>query len=356
MSNVSLRERLKQKNENIDASLKHDGRAITDPQGRDDGRTLKKNFRDYGDDDVKNDRATKMRYGLQGFLWAPYNKGKGEERDLDNRPSFWTYVATCLWILIACTVIGFIYTYVVDRGLGNLTADTFAQGFIFATVLSLISGAFMMVSFSPLLRTQVSFSSIITRIGTRDLGLFPALGFMAVVVLGYMCGGWATQAVGMVSVDFSNATLAEPSILPNPFPHAQANAGHWLYWLGGSLILTFYVFFQKFYNGHDQNSDVNREKRNVRSIVISQVIQFVCVMAFRPNRLFYMDSGIYLSALTAARFANLSGTGVLDWAFYVFVPIASALTALLFYWGVNAAIYSSNYVLNKVGSKYQYDY
>ena len=325
--------------ENVDATYESDGVGPLS-QKEYTGHDTYKNVSRIKDDQI--------RYGWQTFLFAPANRPAGTTSE--SAPSAWSYVLAFLWTMIACLVSGFIYIYIVDRGLAAAPADNFMQGVVFALISSLLAMVFMSFSVSPHLKTHISFGALMSQVGTFDLGLVTALAFAVVQFAGFALGGLAMQTL-IITSNLGNATGT--CVLPNP---TDDYAGYWLYWFGPMFAIMFYTFARKFYSKEVDQTPKEVAKRNSKAILVFGALTFLFTMVFRPSDNFYMDGGMYFAALVACKGlgGNFAQTRVVDWAYYIFVPIASVAGAMIMYWVLKLLTAGSdNYNEKRISSEYK---
>jgi len=281
-----------------------------------------------GDDEPFQGRGTLSKMSSQTgdafetFLWAPWNKPKSEA------PSPSSTIVSLLWTFIMCLVYGTIFTLVNDQLLlaAAPATDTFMQAIILGVVSAATYWLTMSLSWHPLLKTQVGFGTAFALVGTFDMGILTFLLVGLFQLTGYAAGGAVAQALGLVSL----------ANTPTIMPPATTTAGLVMYWFAGMMIITSYIFIQKF----AQKSKINnvndpeaRYERDQRAILVSAIAIFGMTVAFRPLGLYFFDGGLFVSAWAAApTLADSIVNGVVDWGFYTFIPLTQAAGAILLYY------------------------
>lgn len=327
MNNTKVRLR------NVDAPANHDGPGIN-PDDRD---------KYYANPKIG---GQPMAGFWQTFFFAPWHYPRGQGNLTS--PSLWTSLFALVLTFISALTYGWVFTTALDQALAS-GADILNQAFVLGLVSALMFVLTMEWTWEPLLRTHVNFGISFAMIGTSDLGLLPWLVVAAFMMGGFAAAGGIVSALGLAS--------AGPNFV---MPTATVN-GHWLYWFSGSMIIFSYIFLSKFFPKDeiglsDNDFDVARRRRNRirRSTVYAGIAIFAFTMAFRNLGLYYFDAGLYVTGWAATGVSNVAGTGVTDWAFYLFVPLASAATAVLLYYVVQLATYGSDVWDSKIRAKVEF--
>ncbi|MDB9801159.1 hypothetical protein OAB94_02155 [Flavobacteriaceae bacterium] len=275
------------------------------------------------------DRLTKfkdeqMQFGVQSALWGPYNRS--------DSPSAATTITALVLNFVLCLVYGLVFTILLHEIL-KAGPDEFLQSFILACLSAGMYYVGMSVTYEPLLRTEMMLMSVFGEWGTfTTVGVTTFLMYVIAIFGGYASGGAIANAlVGPLNT----------GVIPNTM-----NAGKWMYWFGGSMIVFVYLFVTKF---HRFKAQEDRSERAARAVTVTAAMIFAMTIAFRPLGLFYFDAGLYI--------AGMAGTGsATDAAFFICVPLASAATGAILFWLVKLGIYFSNEYdtdVVDVGAKYR---
>jgi len=274
---------------------------------------------------------TQTTFALETFLWAPWNKSETEA------PSPVSAIVSLLWTFIMSLVYGLAFLLVNDQLLfaSGPATEVFIQAFILGIVSAALYWVTMSLSWHPLLKTHVNFGIIFALVGTFDMGIltFLLVGFFQLT--GYAAGGAIAFALGLVSLGNT------PSITPP----TTTTAGLIIYWFAGMMVILSYIFIQKFAQKWKINSfdPEARYERNQRAILVSAIVLFALTVAFRALGLYFFDAGLFVAAWAAdSSKADSIANGVLDWAYYTFVPLASAAGAIIIYYLLMAGIAGSD--------------
>ena len=258
----------------------------------------------------------------QTLMFAPWNRPAGMGPDA--APSFSTTTVALLLIFVSCLTYGWVITVAIDNMLAE-GAGIFTQSLFLGTVASLLFALTMLWSWEPLLKTHVFWGILTAQVGTFDLGLLPWLLVSIFQLGGYAAGGAIAGAIGLQQV-------ASPSVMP-----VANTSGYVLYWFGGAMIIFAYIMAQKFKKEYD--GDEMDGPRDRRAILIGALAVFVFTATFRRTGpgagLYYFDTAPYLAGLVASGLGDVTADNVTDWAFYLFVPLASMTLALILYYGLD---------------------
>jgi len=254
----------------------------------------------------------------QTLFFAPWNRPAGMGPDAS--PSFATTIVALLLTFVSSLTYGWVMTTAIDNMLAG-GGNIFNQAVFLGFVGSLMFALAMLWSWEPLLPTHVFWGMLTAQVGTLDLGILPWLLSSIFLLGGHAAGGAIAGAIGL-----------QQGATPSVMPMNQAS-GYVLYWFAGGMIIFAYIFFKKFSREYDGEESKGTKDR--RAILVATLALFLFTVTFRRTGsgfgLYYFDSGPYLAGLVASGLGDVTVDSVVDWAFYIFVPLASFAFAFILY-------------------------
>lgn len=300
-----------------ESPMKHNGPSLLPP-----GQNADEPFEGQGR--VFNTKNTykdpQVGFALETMFFGPWNKSNSEA------PSPATAVTIGVWVLFLSMVFGWFFV-VLDSHLTTSTATVIEQGFILGLFVACMSWLAMSMSWHPLLPTFVNMGLLISQFFTGDMGIVTILVYALVMGGGFSLGGLIAEAF---------------TISPTIVPLLDAS-GLAIYVFGGMFVILTYIYVKKFTQTHPSAPDTSSQfERTQRANFMSVIPLFVFTVVFRSLGLRLYDSGLWLSTWVATSTGNAVGELVITWAWFLFMPIVSALAAFLLYAGFQLSIYGSN--------------
>lgn len=243
------------------------------------------------------------------FFISPLQKPSGDEGYVNG----WTWLTAGLMNILMCLVYGWLYVAIVDY-VKITNPSVGVQAFIVA-LYAAVMYRFIMISWSwnRRLPTQLSMSmpwATAFQLDDRQ-SMVSALWYYATSGGGYALGGWIAS---------SNVSAA---IMPEVLTTTELL----MYWFGVFIIIGTTMMIQRFRHD-DENESVKgvvSSKRIHESNRVGSMAIFVMTTVFYLSGNPYWGAGPYIAALAATGLGQAAGSSVLDWAFFMFVPITSAL-------------------------------
>jgi len=289
----------------------HDGPQVVDEDNRSKFKGKDQKF------PFANVNNPVTRYSLQTLFFAPWNSDRGNMED--SAPSMGTTFVSLFLTFVSCLSYGWIYGTVIDQGLAS-GLSPIEQAIIFAFVSGIAFILTMNWTWEPTLPTQVNWGILFASIGTFDIGFLPFLLVSIFMLGGFAAGGGIIHALGLST---AGPTYFMPDINSN---------GAWLYWFLGTVIIFNYIFLKKWLPREDMNNTEDRYAHYRRVIMYTGLAIFMATVGFRKFNLYFFDAGLFITTWAATGVSNINTSPVLDWAFFWFVPLASAAAALLLYY------------------------
>ena len=295
----------------VGSPVTHDGGALVDPEDR-------RRFETRDDLPFGKQVTFTTAASWQAFFFAPFN--------LQNRPSIATTIGAMLLTFVSCLARGWLLGMAVVSAVAS-GANVMVQALGVAFVSAVLFWVTMNWSWDPVLPTHVSWGMSFASVGTFDLGVLIWLLQSVFILGGYAAAGGIIKAI-------TGVQAIEPTGL-------GSEAG-WLYWIGAALIIFSFTLLRKFVPRYENFEpfkvrDVRREKVYQRSLLIAAACVFAFIMAFYQRGFYFFDTGVFITVWI------VSTVTVSNWLVYFFVPLASAATAILFYYGMQLAHYGSDY-------------